>query len=142
MSESATVLTRPGRGAWLVWGVGALSFAYAFLQRVSPSVMVEDLMRDFAVSGAVLGNLSAIYFYAYAILQIPVGVALDNWGPRRMLTAAAVIAATGSVLLASADALSVAYLGRLLVGVGCAVGFVGTLKIATNWFPPNLVTRH
>ncbi len=137
MSEAATVLTRPSRGAWLVWGVGALSFAYAFLQRVSPSVMVEDLMRDFAVSGAVLGNLSAIYFYAYAILQIPVGVALDNWGPRRMLTAAAAIAATGSVILASADALSVAYLGRLLVGVGCAVGFVGTLKIATNWFPSN-----
>jgi MFS family permease len=137
MSDAATTLTRPVRGAWLVWGVGAASFAYAFLQRVSPSVMVEDLMRDFAVSGAILGNLSAIYFYVYAILQIPVGVALDNWGPRRMLTAAAAIAATGSVLLASADTLSIAYVGRLLVGVGCAVGFVGSLKIATNWFPSN-----
>ena len=137
MSDAATILTRPVRGAWLVWAVGGASFAYAFLQRVSPSVMVEDLMRDFAVSGAILGNLSAIYFYVYAGLQIPVGVALDNWGPRRMLTAAAVVAATGSVLLASADTLSIAYLGRLLVGVGCGVGFVGSLKIATHWFPPN-----
>ena len=137
MTDAATILTRPVRGAWLIWSVGAASFAYAFLQRVSPSVMVEDLMRDFAVSGAILGNLSAIYFYAYAGLQIPVGVALDNWGPRRMLTAAAAIAAIGSVLLASADGLTVAYLGRLLVGVGCAVGFVGSLKIATHWFPSN-----
>ena len=137
MSDGATILTRPVRGAWLVWAVGGASFAYAFLQRVSPSVMVEDLMRDFAVSGAILGNLSAIYFYVYAVLQIPVGVALDNWGPRRMLTAAAAIAATGSVLLASADGLAAAYAGRLLVGIGCAVGFVGSLKIATHWFPPN-----
>ncbi len=137
MNGAASIVTRPGRRAWLVWGVAALSFAYAFMQRVAPSVMVDDLMRDFAVSGAILGNLSAIYFYAYAGLQIPVGVALDNWGPRRMLTAAAAIAACGSVLFAMADGLWLAYLGRLLIGIGCAVGFVGALKIGVNWFPPN-----
>ncbi len=137
MSEAASALARASRHAWLVWAVGALSFGYAFIQRVAPSVMVEDLMRDFAASGAVLGNLSAIYFYAYASLQIPVGVALDNWGPRRMLTVAALIAAAGSLLFAVAETLAVAYAGRLLVGIGCAVGFVGTLKIAANWFPPN-----
>ncbi len=43
--------------AWLVWGLGALSFSYAFFQRVAPSVMVGELMRDFAVGAAVLGDL-------------------------------------------------------------------------------------
>lgn len=52
--------------AWLMWGVGALYYAYAFFQRVAPSVMVENLMRDFAIDGAMLGSLSAAYFYAYA----------------------------------------------------------------------------
>lgn len=122
--------------AWLIWGLGALSFSYAFFQRVAPSVMVADLMRDFSVGATVLGNLSAIYFYAYAGLQVPVGLALDRWGPRRMLSAAALVAGAGSLLFAAADGIALAYAGRLLVGVGCAVGFVGALKLATHWFPP------
>jgi len=122
--------------AWLVWGLGALSFSYAFFQRVAPSVMVADLMRDFAVGAAVLGNLSAVYFYVYAGLQIPVGLALDRWGPRRMLSGAALVAAAGSVVFAAADGIALAYTGRLLIGIGCAVGFVGALKLATHWFPP------
>ncbi len=123
--------------AWLVWGLGALSFSYAFFQRVAPSVMVADLMRDFAVGGAVLGNLAAIYLFAYAGLQMPVGLALDRWGPRRMLTGAAVVAALGSALFAAAQGVGFAYLGRLLIGTGCAAGFVGALKLATQWFPAN-----
>ena len=85
--------------AWLIWSLGALSFSYAFFQRVAPSVIVGELMRDFAVGAAVLGNLSAIYLYAYASLQIPIGLALDRWGARRMLSGAAILAACGSGLL-------------------------------------------
>jgi MFS family permease len=123
--------------AWLVWGLGALSFSYAFFQRVAPSVMLVDLMRDFAVGAAVLGNLSAIYLYAYAGLQMPIGLALDRWGPRRMLTGAMAVASVGAALFAAAQGVGLAYLGRLLIGIGCAVGFVGALKLATHWFPPN-----
>ena len=50
--------------------------------------MVDELMRDFAVGGAVLGNLSAFYYYAYAGLQIPVGVLMDRIGPRRLVSLA------------------------------------------------------
>ena len=122
--------------AWLIWSLGALSFSYAFFQRVAPSVIVGELMRDFAVGAAVLGNLSAIYLYAYASLQIPIGLALDRWGARRMLSGAAILAACGSGLFAMAESLTLAYSGRLLVGIGCAVSFVGALKLATHWFPP------
>jgi len=137
MPDAAHAVRPIHRLAWLVWALGALSFGYAFFQRVAPSVMVEDLMRDFAVTGAVLGNLSAIYFYVYAGLQIPIGMALDYWGPRRMLTIAMVVAGSGSVILATAQDLEFAYLGRFLIGAGSAVGFVGSLKIATHWFPAN-----
>jgi MFS family permease len=126
---------RAGSRAWVIWALGSLCFAYAFLQRVAPSVMVDELMRDFAVGAAVLGNLSAIYFYAYAGLQIPVGMALDRWGPRRMLTGAISLAALGSIVFATADSLPLAYLGRLMIGTGSAVGFVGTLMLVSRWFP-------
>ncbi len=137
MNELAAPPTRITKRAWLIWALAALSFGYAFFQRVAPSVMVSDLMRSFDVGAAVLGNLSAVYLYAYAGLQVPIGLLLDRFGPRRMLTAAAALGAVGSLLFASAYTLSVAYLGRLLVGIGAAVGFVGTLKLVAHWFPPN-----
>ena len=120
---------------WLVWSFGPAMFFYAFFQRVAPSIMIDQLMRDLKVGGAVLGNLSAFYFYAYASLQIPVGLLMDRFGPRRLLCFGATVCAGGTALFALADALGTAYLGRLLVGIGASFGFVGTLKLATTWLP-------
>lgn len=120
---------------WLVWSGGTALFFYSFFQRVTPSVMVDDLMRDFAVGGAILGTLSAFYFYPYAALQIPLGVMLDRWGPRRLLAGAAAVCAVGTVLFASADTLPAAYAGRALIGAGCAFGWIGTLTLIALWFP-------
>ncbi len=119
------------------WSVVALFFFYAFLQRVSPGVMVEELMRDFAVGAALLGNLSAFYFYAYAGLQIPIGVLMDRIGPRRLTTAAAGLCAAGSVLFAIADTVAMASLGRFLVGAGAAFSWIGALTVITQWLPPH-----
>ena len=124
---------RPGRGS--PGDLGTTLFLYGFAQRVAPSVMINNLMRDFTASGAILGNLSAFYFYAYAGIQIPVGVLLDHWGPRRLLTAAAIVSAVGSLLFATAHALPQAYAGRLLIGIGAGVCFIGALKIAMLWLP-------
>jgi MFS family permease len=121
---------------WLTWGLGAALFCYGFFQRVAPSVMIDPLMRDLAVGGAVLGNLSAFYFYAYAGLQIPVGMMVDRWGPRRLLTGGALLCGLGSLLFSLAEGLPLAYAGRLLIGAGAGFGFVATLKLATTWFPP------
>lgn len=126
--------TVPAWLPWMIWFLGALLFCYGFFQRTAPSVIIDSLMRDFAVGAAVLGNLSAIYLYAYASLQIPVGLLADAWGPRRLLTAGALCCGMGSLLFSLAPELYLAYLGRLFVGVGAAVSFVGTLKLATNWF--------
>lgn len=123
--------------AWATYLLCAIGFSYAFFQRVLPSVIVEDLMLTFAVGGALLGNLSALYFYAYTALQIPVGVLTDRLGARLILTAALSLAAVGSFLLGTAEAVDQAYLGRLLVGAGCSVAFVSTLKVITVWFPSN-----
>lgn len=134
-SVSAPDVTSAGARAWLAFGCAVAFFCYAFLQRVAPGVMAPDLMRDFAVGGALLGNLSAFYFYAYAALQIPVGVLLDRFGPRRLMTGAALVCAGGSLLFGVTGDLTHAYLGRLLIGAGCAISFVGALAIATTWFP-------
>jgi len=134
-SPNSTQAEPPRLLPLLGWLVGALFFFYAWILRVSPSVMVEDLMRDFAVGGAVLGNLSALYFYGYAGMQIPVGLLLDRFGPRRLMTAAAGLVAVTCLLFASSQGLVGASATRFLIGVGCAFSLVGAMAVAGQWFP-------
>ncbi len=129
----------PSPSAWrggLIFTLGALSFAYAFLQRVAPSAMVADLMQSFSVGAAVLGNLSAIYFYAYVALQMPIGAMVDKWGPRKIMSSFLLLGATGSLIFALATTIEQAYLGRLLVGIGASCGLIAPLALAAKWFAP------
>jgi sugar phosphate permease len=123
--------------AWLTWGLLASLYFVGYFQRVAPAVMVDELMRDFAIAATMLGNLSAIYFYTYAAMQIPSGLLADAVGPRRVGTAAAVVAVAGTVLFAQADSLWLASLGRGLIGASVAVAFVACMKLAGHWFPAN-----
>ncbi len=122
--------------AIFIWSLAALAFGYAFFQRVAPSVMVEDLMRDFHANATVLGQLSALYFYPYALMQPPLGALLDRFGARAMLSMAVALAAAGTLAFALAPSLWLAYAGRFLVGAGSAVGFIGSMALAARWFPP------
>jgi MFS family permease len=115
--------------------LSAAAFGYAFFQRVAPSVMVSDLMETFAVGAAVLGQLSALYFYPYALLQIPIGVLLDRFGARMLLSGAMAMAAVGTMAFGLARSLELAYAGRFLIGAGSAVGFIGSMALASQWFP-------
>ena len=123
--------------AWLMWGLVATLYLLGFFQRMAPAVMVEELMRDFNISGAVMGNLSATYFYAYAAMQIPSGLLVDRIGPRRLSTFACIVAAIGIFIFAWGPNLLYAYLGRFLIGASVAVAFVTCMKLAGHWFPTN-----
>lgn len=135
MTSSPVRAPLGGATAWCIWSLSAIAFGYAFFQRVAPSVMVSDLMAEFSVGAAVLGQLSALYFYPYALLQIPIGVLLDRFGARLLLSLSLAIAAAGSTAFALAQSIEVAFAGRFLVGAGSAVGFIGSLALASKWFP-------
>jgi MFS family permease len=126
----------PLRLSWFVWGLGALFYLMGFFQRVAPAVMTTELMREFQISAAALGNLSGYYFYSYVAMQIPTGIIADTWGPRRLLSTGALVAGAGTLLFALAPNLIWASIGRLLIGGSVAVAFVGMLKLSNNWFPP------
>jgi MFS family permease len=134
---SATSLDQPRLLPLLGWLTGAMFFFYAWVLRVAPSVMVEELMRDFAVGAAVLGNLSAAYFYGYAGMQIPVGLLLDRFGPRRLMTVAALVCGGGCVLFATGGSLAAVTAGRFLIGASAAFSLVGAMAVAGQWFPAN-----
>ncbi|WP_133128385.1 MFS transporter [Legionella nagasakiensis] len=121
--------------AWLICGLGAVYYAYEYFLRISPSVMEPQLRNHFNLSASGFGFLSAFYYYAYVPMQIPVGVLMDRFGPRRLLTAACMMCVIGTFLFAGTTLFSVAAFGRFLVGLGSAFAFVGVLKLATIWLP-------
>jgi len=121
---------------WLFCILGASFYFYEYLLRVAPSVMTTDLMMSYHISAAALGNLTAFYYYIYSPMQLPVGVLMDRYGPRNLLTLAGLSCAVGIYLFASSYSLFVAEVGRFLVGFGSAFAFVGVLKLATIWLPP------
>lgn len=120
-------------------GLGAIYYSYEYLLRISPSIMVNELTDYFHLSQAGFGLLSAMYYYAYVPMQLPVGVLMDRFGPRRLLTFACLMCVIGTYLFASTNLISVAALGRFLVGFGSAFAFVGVLKLATLWLPENMM---
>jgi MFS family permease len=126
----------PLRLAWVVWSLAALFYLIGFFHRLAPAVVTQELMRDFEISAAALGNLSGFYFYSYWVMQIPAGIIADGWGPRRLLTAGMLGSAVGSLLFAASSGMTAACLGRLLIGAGVSVAFVVSLKLAAGWFPP------
>ncbi len=121
--------------AWLIWGVAASFFALEYFARVAPSVMVPQLMHDFQVNAQALGSLSAFFYYAYVSMPVPVGMLVDRYGVRRLLTIMAIICAANCLLLAVSSSFWVAQLARFLMGFSAAFAFVSALKLAATWFP-------
>lgn len=120
----------------VVCGLGALFYAYEYLLRVMPNVMIPQLMDHYNISNHKYGLLFACYYFAYVPMQLPVGLLMDEYGPRRLLTLACALCVFGTYLFVATELLWVAYIGRFLVGFGSAFAFVGVLKLASIWLPP------
>jgi MFS family permease len=123
--------------AWCIWLLSSTFMFYKYAIEVSPSVMTSHLMRSFNIDATALGNLAACYFYSYLIMQIPAGLLIDRFGPRRVTTLAIALCASGALLFAKADTLLMASIGRFLAGTGAAFAALNCLKIIALWFPSN-----
>lgn len=120
--------------SWLVCGLGAIFYCYEYLLRIAPSVMVPELMQSFSVTATGLGSLIALYYYAYTPMQLLVGILLDRYGTRIIITFAVFVCAIGSILFCLHN-IYIAGLGRFLIGVGSSFAFIGVLKLAAEWLP-------
>lgn len=121
--------------AWVICGLGAIFYSYEYFLRISPSVMEMALREHFNLSATGFGLLSAFYYYAYVPLQLPVGVLLDRYGPKLLITLACMVCVIGTLIFGNTQLFWVAATGRFMVGIGSAFAFVGVLKLATIWLP-------
>ena len=107
----------------------------SYLFRTVNAVISENLAGELGIGPADLGLLTSIYLIAFASSQIPLGVALDRYGPRRVNAGLLVIAAAGSALFAFAESFSLLLVGRALIGLGVSAALMGAFKANAIWFP-------
>jgi len=120
----------------LNWGITTTFVLFQFFIQATTGLMANRWANDFGISPAEVGNLSAAFFYAYVSLQIPVGIAFDLFGVRKIIISASVLLTLGCFMMALASSYYVALMARLLMGAGSAFGFVGMLYITAAWFTP------
>lgn len=123
--------------AWIIWAIATTYFFWDYLQQVAPGAMGPYWIKAFHIDNATLGVIAGFYFYSYGVMQIPVGLISDHFGPHRPLILAAAVAVGGNILLAFAYSPLAAEMARLMIGAGTAFSFVCCLKLISNWFPHN-----
>lgn len=121
----------------LVFGVFCLLFVMALFLRASPAVIAHDLMESFSISTSTLGLMAAVYFWIYGCVQIPVGVLADRIGVRHTVFIFGLIGVVGSFLFASALNIQMAFLARILIGLGTAGIWVPALKYLSLAYLPD-----
>ena len=113
----------------------ALGFFVSYLYRAVNSVIAPDLVAEIGVDPSQLGLLTAAYFLAFVATQIPLGVVLDRYGPRRIVSVMLIFAALGAVLFSRANSLAALVIGRGLIGFGVSACLMGAFKAYVIWVP-------
>lgn len=113
----------------------AAGYYVSFLFRNVNSVVFPELTQEFALSAGALGFLTSAYFLTFAGAQLPLGILMDRYGPRRINATMLLVAALGAVVFALAAGLPVLVLGRALIGLGVAVCLMSAMTAFVLWFP-------
>ena len=121
---------------WLIFSIACSLFFLSQFYRVSNAVIAPQLLSDLFIDTRGLGLISASFFYAFALTQIPISLLLDKVGPRVMMTALSAVGIFGAVIFSWADSLAFGVVGRVLLGIGMACNLMGTYKLLTLWFSP------
>ena len=123
---------------WMIFAIASSLFFLSQFYRVSNAVIAPLLIQDLSLDTKAIGLISASFFYAFAITQIPISLLLDKLGPRSMMTVLSVIGVIGAVIFSLADSLAIGVAGRVLLGVGMACNLMGPYKLLTQWFSPRV----
>ena len=119
----------------------ALGYFLSYLYRVINAVLAPDLASDLGVDPSGLGLLTAVYFITFAAAQLPLGILLDRFGPRRIEAGLLLLAAAGAFMFARAGTLTGLVIGRGLIGFGVSACLMAAFKAFVIWFPKQQLPR-
>lgn len=125
----------------LMWLLPMSFFAYQFILRLWPGLMMQTIMEQLSIDASQFGVLAAFYYYGYAGLSIPVAMLLDRLGARHMVALGALLSGLAALVFTYTDSFYMALCARFIVGAGSAVGFLGVSKVVSEWFSKESYAR-
>ncbi len=123
------------RSAWLVWLLAVGVYFFGMVHRTSLGVAGPEAVARWDISATELGSFIMVQLGLYAAMQVPAGLAIDRYGPRRVLLVATLVMGGAQLVFAVATSYPVALLARALLGVGDAMVFISVLRLVAGWFP-------
>jgi MFS family permease len=127
--------TGPGLRAWIIWTMGVAAYVLAITNRSSLSAVGVDAAARFDADAATLSMFAVVQLAVYGGMQIPIGVLLDRYGARPIMTIGMLLMAAGQLTMALSPSVGIALLARMLLGAGDAAVFPGVLRLIATWFP-------
>lgn len=125
----------PSWRMWLIWAVGLAGYVLSIANRTSLSAVGVDAATRFHADASALAMFAVIQLAVYGGMQIPVGLLLDRFGARPVMTIGMVLMATGQLVMAFASDVGIGIVARVLLGAGDAAIFPGVLRVIATWFP-------
>lgn len=132
---SGLPLAEPSTRAWLIWSVGVAAYVLAVTNRSSLSAVGVEAADRFHADASTLSLFAVVQLAVYGGMQIPVGVLLDRFGARPIMTVGMVLMAVGQLTMAISPSVGIAIVARMLLGAGDAAIFPGVLRLVATWFP-------
>jgi MFS family permease len=120
---------------WLVWGVGVGGYVLSVMNRTSLSAVGVDASERFHADASTLAMFAVLQLAVYGGMQIPVGLLLDRYGARPVITIGMALLAVGQVVMALSPNVGVAIAARMMLGAGDAAVFPSVLRLIATWFP-------
>jgi len=126
--------SNPRMISWILWVVASLFYAYQYILRVMPNIMLDDIMQRFSISTAAFGQFSGIYYIGYSLMHLPIGILLDRFGPKKVVPICILLTVLGLTPLIIADYWVYPIAGRFLIGIGSSAAILGVFKIIRMTF--------
>lgn len=114
---------------WAMWALASFFYAYQYVLRVLPNLMMVDILEKFKIDAAIFGQYSGFYYIGYAAMHLPVGILLDKYGPKKVLPLCILLTVLGLLPLLYAEHWIYPSLGRILMGMGSSAAILGVFKI-------------
>ena len=122
------------KSAWFVWMIASLFYAYQYILRVLPNIMLVDLTQQFHIDATVFGQFSGVYYLGYSLMHLPIGIMLDRFGPRKVMTGCILLTVIGLLPMIFAEHWIYPIIGRVMTGIGSSAAILGTFKIIRMTF--------
>lgn len=125
----SSIFSRSNMLVWTMWLVASIFYAYQYILRVLPNIMLEDIMSQFNIGAGIFGQFSGVYYIGYSLMHLPIGIMLDRYGPKKIITICVLMTVVGMSPLIYSSYWVYPVLGRALIGMGSSAAILGLFKI-------------